>query len=263
MSVLGVCSPAAQHLCWKAAHPEADGILQAKQSAGTARMQLGTQHSHSAGLDRPNGRSPCSTYLTFSLQHNQQYPGLNNPINNFTLQVKELEALLLSAQRPHEAFARIVATQEGAKTTQLEDAWLGAHSALTAKMDASEVTILKVLGATSAEGLHNIGTLGRSARARPGVRRPGAASTSAALLLNTSKRHLDSRGTVETPGLLAATMGAEQQCISTRTASLPPQHVCSGIHKAVPMSRQPHVAWFEAWQTPCWSNLCLSRLAVT
>ena len=58
------------------------------------------------------------------------------------MQVKELEALLLSAQRPHEAFARIVASHDKAETSQLEDAWLGAHSALTAKMDASEVGAL-------------------------------------------------------------------------------------------------------------------------
>ena len=58
------------------------------------------------------------------------------------MQVKELEALLLSAQRPHEAFARIVAARDPAQTSQLEDAWLGAHSALTAKMDASEVSPL-------------------------------------------------------------------------------------------------------------------------
>ena len=55
------------------------------------------------------------------------------------MQVQELEALLLSAQRPHEAFARIVATKGEAKSSQLEDAWLGAHGALTASMDRSEV----------------------------------------------------------------------------------------------------------------------------
>ena len=55
------------------------------------------------------------------------------------MQVQELEALLLSSQRPHEAFDRIAASDGPAQRSQLDDAWLGAHSALVSKMDSSEV----------------------------------------------------------------------------------------------------------------------------
>ena len=56
------------------------------------------------------------------------------------LQVQELEALLLSSQRPHEAFDQLLATTGPTQRGQLDDAWHGAHSALVSKMDSSEVS---------------------------------------------------------------------------------------------------------------------------
>ena len=71
------------------------------------------------------------------------------------LQVQELEALLLSSQRPHEAFDRIVATAGPAERGQLDHAWLGAQDALVSKMEASEVgtlTLVSRLGDLRARG---------------------------------------------------------------------------------------------------------------